>query len=132
VLPFPPAEFRAVSVDFASGDWAQRFERARAAAASVTITGRHDPGDGASTFEHANRVFTDIARRRAQALRVPLRALAVLDSSAGGAAGGTAAIAALWRSQGLPYEQVDVAQLRLACAGSASALGVAGRSQRPP
>jgi hypothetical protein len=112
VLPFPPVEFRAVSIDFAGRDWAERFEQALSTADSVTVTSDHGASDGTSPFEHANMVFTGMARSRAQVLRTALRAFAVLDSGAGGAAGGTAAIVALWRLQGLQYEQVDVAQLR--------------------
>jgi hypothetical protein len=112
VLPFPAVEFREVSIDFAGRDWGERFERALSAADSVTVTSDHRASDGAAPFEYANLVFTGMARSRAQTLRTALFPFAVLDSGAGGAAGGTAAIAALWRSQGLQYEQVDVAQLR--------------------
>jgi hypothetical protein len=112
VLPFPPDEFREVSIDFAGGDWAKRFERALIAADSVTVTSDHRASDSTSPFEYANLVFTGMGRLRAQVLQTSLCAFAVLDSGAGGAAGGTAAIAALWRSHGLQYEQVDVAQLR--------------------
>jgi len=41
VLPFPPAEFHRVSVDFAPGRWGERFERVLAAASSVTVTSDH-------------------------------------------------------------------------------------------
>jgi hypothetical protein len=112
VLPFPAVEFREVSIDFAGRNWAERFERALSAADSVTVTSDHRASGVASPFEYANLVFTGMARSRAHTLQTALRAFAVLDSGAGGAAGGTAAIAALWRTQGLQYEQVDIAQLR--------------------
>ena len=131
VLPFPPAEFRDVSVEFAGGDWPRRFERALAVADSVTVTGDGRASDGTSSFEHANLVFTDMARRRAQALRTSLCAFAVLDSGAGGAAGGTAAVAALWRSHGLAFEQVDVARLRREALPRAAETGAPVGSPRP-
>ena len=58
VLPFPPAEFRHASVDFAAGDWGARFERALAAADSVTIASDHRASGSVATFEYANLLLT--------------------------------------------------------------------------
>lgn len=123
VLPFPPEEFRSVSVDFAGADWPRRFQRAIAAADSVTITSDHRARDSTSPFEYANLVFTGMGRLRAQVLQTSLCALAVLDAGAAGASGGTAAIAALWREHGMSYEQVDVSRLRTASGGVTLASG---------
>lgn len=112
VLPFPPAEFRAASVDFAGGDWGARFERALAAAASVTVTSDHRASGSAATFEYANLVLTGMARLRAQLLDTTLQGLVVRDPRSPGAAGGAASLAELWQAAALPVESIDIARLQ--------------------
>ena len=85
VLPFPGGEFRRASVDVAAGNWGERFERAIAAADSVTITSDHRARDSTATFEYANLVFTGMAQLRAQVLGTRPCSLAIWDSESGGA-----------------------------------------------
>ena len=76
VLPFPPADFRRTSVDFAGGDWGERFERALAAADSVTVTSDHAARGSTATFDYANLVLTGMGRLRAQLLDTQVRGIA--------------------------------------------------------
>ncbi|MBK6980204.1 MAG: hypothetical protein IPH30_00755 [Betaproteobacteria bacterium] len=112
VLPFPPAEFRHASVDFASGDWGERFERVLAAAHSVTVASDHRASGSAASFEYANLIATGMGRLRAQVLDAPLRALAVWDAGVPASPGGAASVVSLWRSHGLAVDTVDLAALR--------------------
>jgi class 3 adenylate cyclase len=112
VLPFPPAEFREVSVDFAGADWGARFDRALAAASSVTVTSDHRARDSTATFDYANLVFTGMGRLRAQLLRTDLHAVALLDSGAAGAVGGTASTVSAWQHHHLALERIDLRSLR--------------------
>jgi len=106
VLPFPAAEFRRTSVDFARGDWGQRFERAIAAADSVTIASEHRASGSAATFEYANLILTGMGELRAQMLDTDLRGLAVWDPQIQGLAGGAASLVSLWQRRGLKVDQV--------------------------
>jgi hypothetical protein len=111
VLPFPADEFHRVSVDFASGGWGERFERALAAADSVTITSDHRARGSSATFEYANLVLSGMAHLRAQVLNTDLRGLAVWDgrSSAGGA--GAASLVRIWQSQNVTLEQIRMPEI---------------------
>jgi tetratricopeptide (TPR) repeat protein len=108
VLPFPAAAFREASVDFAAAGWGERFERALAAADSVTIASDHRARGSTATFEYANLILTGMARLRAQVLDTGLRALAVLDAASPGAPGGTRSIVDLWKRCGIPVEVLPV------------------------
>jgi hypothetical protein len=112
VLPFPPAEFRRASVDFAGGDWGERFERVLAGADSVTVTSDHRASGSAATFDYANLVLTGMARLRAQVLDTAARGLAVWDPGAQGAAGGSASLVSVWERHGLPIDHVLLPALR--------------------
>jgi len=112
VLPFPPAEFRSTSIDFAAGNWGERFERALAAADSVTIASDHRASGSAATFEYANLIVTGLGGLRAEVLDTNLRALAVLDPGAMGAAGGAVSLASLWEKRRLAVEHIDLSRLR--------------------
>ena len=112
VLPFPPAEFRRASVDFATGDWGARFESALAAADSVTIASDHRASGSAATFEYANLILTGMGRLRAQALDTGLQGLAAWDPGAGGAGGGAASLVSLWEASGLAGDHVRLPALR--------------------
>ncbi|MGE0356404.1 MAG: tetratricopeptide repeat-containing protein [Burkholderiales bacterium] len=116
VLPFPPAEFRRSSVDFAQGDWAGRFERALAAADSVTVASDHRASGSTATFEYANLILTGLATLRGQMLDTPVRAVAAWDRGAPGAAGGAASVVSLWEARGLAIDHVGLETLRGAAA----------------
>jgi len=106
VLPFPPAEFRHASVDFARGDWGERFERALAAADSVTIASDHRASGSAATYEYANLILTGMGELRAEVLDTRLCGLATWDPRIRGSAGGAASLVSLWESRGLTVEHV--------------------------
>jgi tetratricopeptide (TPR) repeat protein len=106
VLPFPAAEFRGSSVDFARGNWGERFERALAAADSVTVASDHRASGSAATFEYANLILTGMGELRAEALDTNLQGLAVWDPRIEGSAGGAASLVSLWEQRGLAVEHV--------------------------
>ena len=81
-LPFPPAEFRKVSVETAPG-WGERFDRVLAAADSVVVASDHPAEGSLSGFEYANLVLTGAGRLRAQVLGTSLVGLAVWDGAPG-------------------------------------------------
>jgi len=108
VLPFPAAEFRHVSVDFAGGNWGERFELCLSGADSVTIASDHQARGSVATFEYANLILTGMGALRAQVLDTDLRALAVRNPSAPGLPGGAASLAALWQAQGVAVEHVQM------------------------
>ena len=112
VLPFPAAEFHRASVDFAPGAWGERFERALAAASSVTITRDHRAHGRRATFEYANLILTGMARLRAGVLQTDLRGLAIWDEQPPGSAGGAASLVSLWRGQQVALETVRLTELR--------------------
>lgn len=106
VLPFPAAEFRRESVEFAGGDWGARFDRALAAATSITITSDHHARGSMATFEYANLVLTGMGRLRAQMLDTPLRRLAVWDPMTPARSGGAASLVSLWATDPAPIDHV--------------------------
>jgi class 3 adenylate cyclase len=111
VLPFPAQDFHSVSVDFASGGWGERFERALAAADSVTVTSDHRARGSSATFEYANLVLTGMARLRAQALQTDLQGLAIWDGRPSGGAG-AAALVRIWQSQHVTLQQIHLPEVR--------------------
>ena len=111
VLPFPAEHFRRTSVDYAGADWIERFERALAAADSVTIASDHAARGSSATFEYANLILTGMALLRARLLDTSMRALAVHAPGDSAPGGGTASILAAWKQRGL---QIDVIELRSA------------------
>lgn len=120
VLPFPAAEFRRESVEFAGGAWGARLDAALAAATSVTVASDHFASGSTATFEYANLLLTGMGRLRARSLGSRLEALAVLDRGAAGAAGGASSASASWARLGLAVHEVDLARLRGGGAGAAS------------
>jgi hypothetical protein len=128
VLPFPAADFRASSVDFAGGDWGERFERALESADSVTVTSDHAARGSTATYDYANLVLTGLGRLRAQRLDAPLRALAVRDPQDSATAGGTTSILELWRHGEVPIDEIPLADLR----GSAATLPGTAESPAMP
>lgn len=111
VLPFPPQVFRRESVDFAGGDWGVRFDRALAAAGSVTIASEHRASGSTATFEYANLILTGLGRLRAERLDTEMIGIAAWDPGMPGARGGAAALATLWEQHGVAVNHVDLASL---------------------
>lgn len=106
VLPFPAAEFRRTSVDFARGNWGERFERALASAHSVTVASDHRASGSSATFEYANLILTGMGELRAQTLDTGLHGLAVWDPRIRGFAGGAASLVSLWEKRGVAVDHV--------------------------
>jgi class 3 adenylate cyclase len=108
VLPFPAEEYR---INRAPGDWGERFERALAAADSVTVVSDHRARGSTATFDYANFILMGMARLRAQVLRTDLRGLAI--GADGPAAGGGHATspARIWQSQKFALERVGVTDI---------------------
>ena len=112
VLPYPAEECH--RVNFARGDWGERFERVRAAADSVTVTSDHRARGSSATFEYTNLILTGMARLRAQLLHTDLRGLAVGDDGRFmSGAGAAASLLQLWRSQNVALEHVRLAESRV-------------------
>ena len=111
VLPFPPAEFRATSVEITpGGDWGARFDRLLAAAASVTTASDDYAAGSESTFVYANLVLTGMAALHARRLETECLGLAVWDGTEG-ESGGTGALVRHWESLGVSLERIDPASL---------------------
>ena len=123
ILPFPPAAFRGTSVDFAGGDWGDRFERALEGADSVTVTSDHYARGSAATFDYANLILTGMGRLRAQTLETPLRAIAVRDPDDPSTPGGTTSNLSLWRAGGINVDEIRLSELRATKARAPAPLG---------
>jgi class 3 adenylate cyclase len=107
VLPFPAEECR--RVNFARGDWGERFERVRDAADSVTVTSDHRARGSTATVEYTNSILTGMARLRAQVLHTDLRGLVICDDGPSASGGGAASsLMRIWLSQNLELEQVHL------------------------
>ena len=120
VLPFPAGDFRRTSVDYAGADWAARFERALAAADSVTVASDHAARGSIATFDYANLVLTGMALLRARLLDTPMRALAVHAPGGNALGGGTASVLAAWKQRGLEADVIELASSGTGAAPPAS------------
>jgi hypothetical protein len=112
ILPFPAPAFRETSVDFAGGNWGERFERALAAADSVTVASDHRARGSMATFEYANLILTGMARLRARLLDTAVRGIAVFDPASARDPGGTRSIMDLWERGGIPLDGVAIESAR--------------------
>ncbi|MBI2945738.1 MAG: DUF4071 domain-containing protein [Candidatus Wallbacteria bacterium] len=114
VLPFAAAEFSRTSVAIIpEGDWAARFDRILARAASVSIVGEASTAADSQGFEYSNRVQDGLAILRARALDAPLAPLAVWDQRLGDGPGGTSAFVASWHGRGIAATIVPVGEPNL-------------------
>ncbi|MGH3913430.1 MAG: hypothetical protein ACRDTC_08470 [Pseudonocardiaceae bacterium] len=86
LLAFPPEEFIERSVILPDSDWSARFEAVRERATTLVATEVFGPAGEESPYVRTNRWLLD----HAQALDVPMRAIAVWDGRTGDKAGGTA------------------------------------------
>jgi hypothetical protein len=106
VLPFAPEEFLRSSVNCGAGDWGPRFERALAAADSVTVASDHCARGSTAPYEYANLIVSGMARLRAKVLGSELVGLAIWDGQDAGGAGGAASLVRLWHSQGFAVDEM--------------------------
>ncbi len=120
VLPFPAAEFRRSSVDFAGGNWGERFEQALGVADSVTVASDHRAGSSSASFEYANLIVTGMGALRAETLDTSLRGLAVLDPRFKAIAGGAASLVAQWEQRGMAVDHINPYAFQVGVEPSAS------------
>src|SRR5207244_3821265 len=99
----------------------ERYERAIAAADSITVTSDHYARGSSATFDYANLVLTGMGRLRAETLDAPLRALAVWDPQRSGAVGGSSSNVLLWQRHAMTIDFIDVGEIR----GDRAGAGVA-------
>jgi len=102
VLPFDRADFVALSVVPAGGDWVARFERCLAAARTVSYaTEDHHLGDDA-LFAYAARLAMGLALLRGRYLDADVAQVAVWDGGPPGGVSGTTVDIGTWRATGRP------------------------------
>lgn len=110
VLPFPPEDFRRVSVDFLpDGDWGARFDRLIAAADEIHTVSEHYATGSESTFEYTNLILTGLGMLRADMLGTNVAGLAVWDGDRGDGPGGTGTVVDLWRRHDFDVHWIDPA-----------------------
>jgi tetratricopeptide (TPR) repeat protein len=112
VLPYGSDEFRRVHFEGLSGNWRERFDRALAAASSITITSEHRARGSTASLDYANLVMSGIARLRAQVLGTDLVGLIL---SRRGATGGSASAPRLWREQAVTIDEMTVPEEPSGC-----------------
>ena len=113
VLPYSAEQFRRDSVDILQHEnWGERFERAVAAASSVTTASSLCLADGSASFEYGNRYLEGLAMLRTRRLDTELIGIAVWDGQQTAALGGTSETIAQWQRSGVTMEIVDLAEPR--------------------
>lgn len=105
LLAFAPAEFVQRSVALPGSDWPARFEAVRSRAATLVATEVFGPAGPKGPYVRINRWLLD----HAQALEVPVRAIAIWDGHRGDGAGGTADFVAEARRRGVTVTVVPTA-----------------------
>ena len=118
VLPFAREEFRRRSVVRVPGQerWGVEFDRALAAAASVTVLGDSPCWFDENAYAFCNRVLYGMAARRAREFGDELRAFAIWDGQAASERpGGTAECVRQWAARGCQRVLIppDGGELRL-------------------
>jgi class 3 adenylate cyclase len=111
VLPYDKQQFIKDSVDFANGDWVQRFEHVLKRATSVTTASSERIEEGSMSFEYANLLLFGLAEIRARQLETDLIPLAVWDQKPGDGPGGTASAVEHWKQLGLDLQVIDLARI---------------------
>ena len=110
VLPFPPEDFRRVSVDYLKdSDWGERFDRLIEVANEVHTVSEHYATGSDSTFEYTNQVLTGLGMLRAQVLSTEVAGLTVWDGARGDGPGGTGSVVDLWRGHDFEVTRIDPA-----------------------
>ncbi len=133
VLPFPPEEFRRVSVDFLpDGDWGQRFDRLIEAADEIHTVSEHFATGSESTFEYTNLVLTGLGILRADRLGTSVAGLAVWDGARGDGPGGTGSVIDLWRRHDFDVVRIDPSRPEAPSALSPAATPAAGATRIRP
>ena len=107
-LPFPPAEFRKVSVDIGARDGASASTACSPPPTASSVASDHPAEGSLSGFEYANLVLTGAGRLRAQVLGTPLVGLAVWDGAPGARARRHGRRGPALAGAGIAVEHVDV------------------------
>jgi class 3 adenylate cyclase len=119
-LPFAREDFVATSVAFAGRDWVSRFDRALAAATSVSYGVQERFLGDESLYAYTGALIQGAALMRARELESEPLLLAVLDDAAGRIEGGTRDLLENWRRLGGQYECIDPSQWQPETAAAAS------------
>lgn len=127
-LPFAREDFIATSVAFAGEDWVTRFERALAAATSVSYGVQERFLGDESLYGYAGALMQGAALLRARELETEPMLLALVETDAERLAGGTREMLENWERLGLRSERIDPAPLRAALPPGAEAM----RGDAPP
>ena len=110
-LPFARDDFVATSVAHAGRHWVERFDRALAAATSVSFGVRERFLGDESLYGYAGRLMQGAALLRARELESPAMMLAVLDPEAERLPGGTRDLVENWQRLRMPVECIDPSAL---------------------
>jgi hypothetical protein len=111
VLPFPPEEFRRVSVDYLQGSgWGRRFDRLIEVANEIHTVSEHYATGSESTFEYTNLVLTGLGMLRGQMLDTDVAAITVWNGARGDGPGGTGTVVDIWRHHDFEVTRVDPAR----------------------
>jgi Adenylate and Guanylate cyclase catalytic domain len=105
VLPYRTEEFRRLHFECLSGNWCERFDRALAAANSITITSDHRARGSTASLDYANLVMSGIARLRSQVLGTVLVGLTLSRVIT---TGGSPSSLRLWRDQHVTVDEITV------------------------
>lgn len=108
VLPVPPEQFVAGSVQDAGGDWVARFEAVMARATRVVVAHHAVPEVPAALYHYTNLLSDGLAHLHADAIDGQVAHLAVLHAhSLAPTVGGTRHEVERWRSRGYGVDLVD-------------------------
>jgi class 3 adenylate cyclase/tetratricopeptide (TPR) repeat protein len=100
VLPWSGEQFVKTSVEFAGGNWRERFDKVLECAASVRVLGELYMPGSALGFEYCNLTMNGLARIYARSLDLELMPMAVWDGMRG-SPGGAGSFVRYWRTQGI-------------------------------
>ncbi|HZC35430.1 MAG TPA: TRAFs-binding domain-containing protein [Chthoniobacterales bacterium] len=97
LLSGPRAQFKERSVDYAGGNWGERFQQVLLSAKTVDEASSHHPADNSVAYWFASRLLSCRALMQAQQLNLDLIALAVWNGKPGLGRGGTASFVDYWK-----------------------------------
>ncbi|HVP09138.1 MAG TPA: TRAFs-binding domain-containing protein [Burkholderiales bacterium] len=120
VLPFRREDFVATSVAFAGSDWAGRFERVLAGAASVSYGVEESHLGDDVLYAYAAELTVGLAALRAAQLETEPVLLAVAEPDDEGKIGGTVGTVRRWQAQGRRAVVLDLRAIRESGAPSAA------------
>jgi class 3 adenylate cyclase/tetratricopeptide (TPR) repeat protein len=96
LLSGPQKEFKERSVNYAEGNWGDRFQKVLASANSLEEVSSHHPADNSPAYWFATRLLSGRALMHTRQLNLDLIALAVWNGKPGLGTGGTASFIDYW------------------------------------